>query len=157
MLVPDGLVVWDAPVPRDEVVETLVDLVAPRVRGLTAAAALRQLRERDALGSTAVGQGIDLPHARIEGVARPAFAIGLTRGGLSDVPAPGGADAVEVVWLLLLPPGGAGLGPTAQVARACRDQTFRAALRRADAAHDVRTALSRWELAQAPPAAPWST
>jgi len=158
MLAPDGLVTWDEPLTRDEAVRTLLAHVVPAVPGLTAADALRQLHERDALGPTAIGEGIDLPHARIDGVLRPVFAIGRTRAGLTDSPPPEAPQTpIEVVWLLILPPGGAGLGPTAQVARACRDRPFRAALREATSADDVRAALARWALAQAPPAAPWST
>lgn len=182
MLAPDGVVTWDAPVTRDKVVRTLLNHVVPLVPGLAAVEALRQLNERDALGPTAIGEGVDLPHARMDGVKRPVFAIGRTRAGLLVTPlevadpepeaepsAPGApaplppeqaspeTDPIEVVWLLLLPPGGAGLGPTAQVARACRDHGFREALRRANSTDEVRLALERWALAQAPPPAPWST
>lgn len=157
MLAPHGVVVWEEPVPRGEVVRALVDRVVPRVPGLMAGEALRHLREREALGSTAVGEGVDIPHARIEGIPRPVFAIGLTRGGLQrEMDDTGAADEIEVVWLLLLPPGGSGLGPIAQVARACRDQVFRTALRNAQSTDAARTALSRWELSHESPTAPWS-
>lgn len=155
MLAPRGVAVWEEPVPRGEVVRALVDRVVPNVPALTADEALRHLRERDALGSTSVGEGVDLPHARIEGVPRPVFAIGLTHAGLRRDEADA-ADDTEVVWLLLLPPGGSGLGPTAQVARACRDRVFRTALRNAQSTDAVRAALSRWELSHESAPALWS-
>ena len=153
---------------RADVVRTLVDRVVPHVEGLTAAEALRRLAERDALESTAIGEGVDLPHARIGGLAQPVFGIGLTRrgllpNGLPDAEAGGASedpevgDDTEVVWLLLLPPGGGGLGPTAQVARACRDRAFREALRDAEGPDAVRDALARWEATHEPPPSNWST
>lgn len=151
LLAPDGVVVWDEPVAREEAVAALLARVVPAVPGLTAAAALRRLAERDALGSTHVGEGVDLPHARIDAVERPVFAVGLTRGGVEEVEA-----ATDVVWLLLLPPGGAGLRTTAQIARACRDETFRGALRRAEDDRDLRTALARWERAHEAPPGAWT-
>lgn len=152
LLAPDGLVMWDAPVSREEAVGALVDLVVPAVPGLTAATALRRLAERDALGPTHIGEGVDLPHARLDEVGRSVFAIGLTRGGVEDVEAP-----TEVVWLLLLPPGGTGLRTTAQVARACRDDAFRAALRSAHDAAAVRAALARWERSHEAPPGGWTS
>jgi mannitol/fructose-specific phosphotransferase system IIA component (Ntr-type) len=151
LLAPDGVVVWESPVTREEAVRTLLDRVVPAVSSLTAAAALRRLSERDALGSTHVGEGVDLPHARIDAVERPVFAVGLTRGGVEDAEA-----ATSVVWLLLLPPGGAGLRTTAQIARACRDDAFRSALRRAEDDRDVRDALARWERAHEAPPGTWT-
>lgn len=152
-LPPDGAVIWTEPLSRSEVLHALVDRAVASVPGLAADEALRRLQERDALGSTAIGDGVDLPHARIEGLTAPALAIGLPQAGLSDAE----LDSVEVVWLLLLPPGAAGLGATAQVARACRDGAFRSALREAADPADVRGALARWERAHEPPTALWAT
>ena len=149
LLAPDGLASWDAPVARVVAVRALVGRAVPAVPGLTVPAVLARLAERDALGPTHVGEGVDLPHARIDGVTRPAFAVGLTHGGVDGAEAP-----TEVVWLLLLPPGGAGLQTTAQVARACRDAAFRDALRDARDADAVRAALGRWERSQEPRSGP---
>lgn len=165
MMAPGGLVTWNAPVTREEVVRTLLDRIVPVVPGLSAAEALRHLDERDSRGPTAMGEGIDFPHARIAGVERSVFAIGRTRAGLAVPPAdveaepepPPSVEPIHIVWVMLLPPGGAGLGPTAQVARACRDAGFREQLHSASSSDEIRLALERWVLAQAPPAAPWST
>ncbi len=164
LLAPDGVVVWENPVTRADVVRTLAERVVPHVEGPTVAEALQRLAERDALGSTAIGEGVDLPHARIRGLAQPVFGIGLTRRGLlpdepPDTPETTGRapDDTEIVWLLLLPPGGVGLRPTAQVARACRDGEFRGALRDADGPDAVRTALARWETTNETSPSNWST
>lgn len=155
MLAPDGFRVWKQPASRDDIVAGLVDRVLPMVPSLTEADILRRLHDRDALGDTYIGEGIDLPHARIEGISSPAFAVGRTDKGLLPSPTTPSAKETEVVWLLLLPPGAAGLAATAQVARACRDATFRQNLRAAKEDEELRHALVRWELSYAPPAGRW--
>ncbi|PAP77107.1 PTS sugar transporter subunit IIA [Rubrivirga marina] len=151
LLAPGGVAVWTEPVDRQAVVAALAPRVADAA-GLDEALVLRLLQKRDALGSTHLGEGVDLPHARVDGLEWPAFALGLTRGGVADAEAP-----TEVVWLLLLPPGAAGLGTTAQVARACHDADFRHALRTAGGTADVRAALARWERAHEAPPAAWGS
>jgi PTS system nitrogen regulatory IIA component len=157
MLVPDGVVVWAAPVDRQTVVRALIERVAPMLPRLTAADIARRIEERDALGSTFIGEGVDLPHARVDQVAAPVFAMGLTRGGLRAADGEPAPQPTDLVWLLVLPPGGSGLSATAQVARACRDATFRAALRAVQDTEAARHALSRWEFNHDPPTARWST
>lgn len=60
-----------------------------------------RLAEREQLGSTALGHGVALPHARIEGIERPVGAL-LTLASGVDFDAPDGA-AVDLVFGLLVP------------------------------------------------------
>lgn len=89
------------------------------------------LEKREILGSTGVGDGIALPHARLDGIARP---FGL----LARLREPVAFDAiderpVDLVFLLLLPvqPQGGPLNALACVARRLRDPEVAAAMRRA--------------------------
>lgn len=92
---------------------------------------LPALLRREDLGSTGVGDGVALPHARLDAVARPYGLLARLRDPLAfeaidDRP-------VDLVFLLLLPAGrpGDGLNLLAGVARRLRDPDLAAALRRA--------------------------
>lgn len=104
---------------------------AARSLDLDAGTILGALVRREGLGSTGVGDGVALPHARLETVARP---FGL----LARLREPLDFDAVDerpvdLVFLLLLPTGdgGGNLNALACVARKLRDPETAAALRRA--------------------------
>ena len=43
---------------------------------------LRAVLEREALGSTAIGRGIAVPHARVSGIERTVMALGLSETGV---------------------------------------------------------------------------
>jgi nitrogen PTS system EIIA component len=89
------------------------------------------LVQREELGSTGMGGGIAIPHARIDGVARPFGIVARLRKAI-DFDAIDG-QPVDLVFLLLLPksPGGDQLNALASVARRLRDPDAVLALRRA--------------------------
>ena len=92
------------------------------------------LNAREELGSTGLGDGFALPHARVEGLDH-------FFGMFARLNRPINFDAidgkpVDLVFLLLIPPtaGSEHLGTLAAVARHLRDQEFTARLRRAASA-----------------------
>jgi nitrogen PTS system EIIA component len=101
---------------------------------------LSELSKREQLGSTGMGGGIAIPHARFAQIGRPfGMLLRLKRPidfeAVDDKP-------VDTIVLLLLPdePGGARLGALACIARKLRDPAITAALRRArDGAEIYRT------------------
>jgi PTS system nitrogen regulatory IIA component len=102
--------------------------------GVAAATILAALSAREALGSTGLGRGFALPHARIEGLRR---FIGLFArlARPIDYDAIDGAP-VDLVFLLLMPAeeGNAQVAALAAVSRRFRDDATVARLREADAA-----------------------
>jgi nitrogen PTS system EIIA component len=89
--------------------------------GLDAADVSKQIAKREELGSTGVGNGVALPHARLKGLKSPFGLLARLRQGIDfeaidDQP-------VDIVFLLLLPdaPNDAKLNALACVARALRD------------------------------------
>jgi len=62
---------------------------------------LTRLRERESLGSTALGHGVAVPHCRLPGVSKLLLAIGLSRKGV-DFSAEDGKP-VKVFFLLVSP------------------------------------------------------
>ena len=90
---------------------------------------LAELEKREELGSTGVGGGIALPHARFDQVGKPV-------GVFARLRKPIAFDAVDeqlvdIVFLLLLPqtPGGDTLGALASIARKLRRPEIATALR----------------------------
>jgi nitrogen PTS system EIIA component len=89
-----------------------------------------ELNKREELGSTGVGGGVAIPHARYQQINKP-FGMLLRLKKAIDFDAVDGSP-VDIVFLLLLPAAGAGeqLGALASVARKLRDPAIMAALRR---------------------------
>ncbi len=102
-----------------------------------------ELVKREELGSTGMGGGVAIPHARFHQVDKPF-------GMLFRLKRPIDFDAVDekpvdIVFLLLLPeaPGGERLGALACIARKLRDPAITAAVRGArDSAEIYRTLAS---------------
>lgn len=107
-------------------------------------ALLQALHEREALGSTGLGDGIAIPHIRIEGIDQP-FGI------LARLKRPVAFDAVDdlpvdVLLLLVLPQkaqGGVQLNALACAARRLRDELTVKAIRRASDANAMYYAIVR--------------
>jgi PTS system nitrogen regulatory IIA component len=117
--------------------EVLAELAAPvaRAHGLDAGALAAALAERERLGSTGVGEGVAIPHARVRGLPALAAAFGRKRGGL-EFKALDGKPAT--LFLALFAPessAGTHLHALAKASRIFRSATFRErALAAADAA-----------------------
>lgn len=128
ILAPEDILVGLRAASKRALLEGLAGRASDRL-GLGADAILAPLVRREDLGSTGVGAGVALPHARLEGVRRP---FGL----LARLREPVDFDAVDdnpvdLVFLLLLPAGGESrnLNALACVARWLRDPWTAAALR----------------------------
>jgi nitrogen PTS system EIIA component len=92
---------------------------------------LSELLKREELGSTGMGGGVAIPHARFYKVEKPFGMLARLRKPI-DFDAVDGSP-VDTVFLLLLPdaPAGERLGALACIARKLRNPAIIAALRRA--------------------------
>jgi len=83
---------------------------------------------RERIGTTAIGDGIAIPHARLEGLAEPLVAFGLSPQGV-DFDAPDG-HAARLVFLILTPADrpGAQLEILADISRTLKDLDVRSKL-----------------------------
>ena len=108
--------------------------VAARVYALDGAIVAERLTERERLGSTGFGQGIAIPHAKIDGLDH-VVAIFAQLGHAIDFQAVDGLP-VDIAFCLLSPPdsGADHLKALAQVSRWLRDPSFVAKLRGAGSA-----------------------
>ena len=99
------------------------------------------LGAREALGSTGVGAGIAVPHARLAGLAAPAGFFARLDKPIDYAAIDG--QPVDLVFLLLSPPQDSGghLAALAAVSRRLRDKRVAEALRRTDDAARLQALL----------------
>lgn len=86
---------------RADALPELVDALAAAGAIESPREVLRILLDREILGTTAIGKGVAIPHARSLAVIRPLLAFGRSLPGVAW-DAPDGAD-VHLVFLLLAP------------------------------------------------------
>lgn len=105
---------------KRSLLQQLANLGAQRL-GLESAAVLASLNEREQLGSTGFGQGVAIPHARIDGVER-IYGLFARLGEPVDYKAIDGKP-VDLVFLLLSPmdAGADHLKALASISRVTRD------------------------------------
>jgi fructose PTS system EIIBC or EIIC component len=122
---------------RDGVLAELVDVLAANGHVSDPARMLKDLLERESLGSTGVGHGIAFPHARSSAARRLHMALGISRAGipygtLDNQPA-------HLVLLEVAPPDAAGeqLQALARIARLMTDEDLRANLLAARSPNEV--------------------
>ncbi|MCM8758547.1 MAG: PTS sugar transporter subunit IIA [Candidatus Omnitrophica bacterium] len=86
---------------------------------------LETLIEREKLGSTGIGQGIAVPHAKIDQVKDLVCALGISEKGVNFDALDG--EPVYIIFLVLAPTGATGihLKALAKIARLLKDKVFR--------------------------------
>ncbi len=116
---------------------------ASAIAGLETEMVARELEKRDELGSTGIGEGVSIPHARLREIARPF-------GMLARLETPIEYDAidgqpVDIVFLLLLPAASQldQLNALAAAARKLRDRSILEQLRRAESPEDLYRAIAQ--------------
>jgi len=99
------------------------------------------LLEREALGSTGIGQGIAIPHGKSGEVKNLVATLGISRKGVEFDALDG--EPVHIVFLLLAPPdsGGLHLKALAKISRLLKDKFFRQTLREAKSREEVLKAI----------------
>jgi two-component system sensor histidine kinase KdpD len=100
LLSPRRIVFWDQPAQKELVLRTLVEVAASDVKISREEDILKAVLVREEEGSTFFNEGAAFPHARIDGIAGPVVALGLTRGGIADVVTD---KPIEIVFLILSP------------------------------------------------------
>jgi len=125
--------------------ETLLEQLAQKAAGkvkLRDDEILSALLKRETLGSTGMGNGVAIPHARFPGIEKPFGMVARLKQPI-DFDAIDG-QPVDVVFLLLLPAASEGeqLGALACVARKLRTADDLVRLRRAKTASELYAALT---------------
>ncbi len=92
---------------------------------------LQILLDREALGSTGIGQGVAIPHGKSSCVTQVVGAVGVSHSGMPFDSLDG--EAVQIFFLLVAPEDSAGphLKALARISRLLKEKHFRDSLRNA--------------------------
>ena len=125
--------------------EVLAELVAPIKKqwpDFDAKRALQVLLDRENLGTTGIGDGVAIPHGKMESLERIVIVVGRSLAGVSF-------DALDfkpcrIFFLVLAPEHVAGLHLRilAHISRLLSDETFRRAFRAAETDEALRQVLA---------------
>jgi fructose-specific phosphotransferase system IIA component len=130
---------------KEDVIKELVDVLieAGEVEKDKRAKLIEALMARESLGSTAIGQGVAIPHAKSEYVKELIAAFGISKKGVDFDSLDG--EMVYIFFLLLAPQDSAGphLKALARISRLLKDKYFRDNLRAASDGNMVIKTISQ--------------
>ncbi|MGM0563847.1 MAG: PTS IIA-like nitrogen regulatory protein PtsN [Pseudomonadota bacterium] len=101
LLTPERILVRHASTSKKRALETMCELLADGQEGLDEGHIFASMLERERLGSTGVGNGVAIPHSRMEGVDSALVAFATLENGV-DYDSPDGED-VDMLFALLVP------------------------------------------------------
>jgi len=130
-LKPSAIKVELTAATKKGVLEELVALLAADGAVKDAAGTVEVLLERERIGSTGLGQGIAIPHAKTDQVKDVVAAFGLSRRGVQFNSLDG--EPAHIFFLLIAPPEAAAqhLKSLAKVSHLLKNKFFRQSLREA--------------------------
>lgn len=116
---------------KEDILKELVDLLveAGEIDKKDKGKLIEQLMAREALGSTAIGQGVGIPHTKSGCVTKLVASFGLSQKGVDFDSLDG--EKVYVFFLLVAPQDSAGphLKALARISRLLKDKYFRETLK----------------------------
>lgn len=129
---------------KEDVIKEMVDLLisAGEVEKTNRNKVIDSLMERELLGSTAIGQGIAIPHAKTDCVSKLVGAFALSKKGIDFDSLDG--EPVYIFFLLLAAQDSAGphLKALARISRLFKDKYFRDNLRKCNDDKDIIKVIS---------------
>jgi nitrogen PTS system EIIA component len=122
---------------KEGVIRELVDLLASAADIKNKEDLVKAVLAREALGSTGIGQGVGIPHAKSQAVKELIAAFGLSRNGMNFDSLDG--EPVHIFFLLIAPEESAGphLKALARISRMLKDKYFRDLLKKAKDENDI--------------------
>jgi mannitol/fructose-specific phosphotransferase system IIA component (Ntr-type) len=86
---------------KNEIIQELLGIISDRDPSIDKEEAYSNLLEREKVGTTGIGSGVALPHARMENLKQVHFAFGISQDG-SDFDSVDG-KLVNLIFLILFP------------------------------------------------------
>lgn len=125
---PEQIILTLEAATKKEVLEELVRPLTLQAKLKNPRQAVKILLEREALSSTGIGQGVAIPHARLEGLENLSLVLGLSPAGVNFNAQDG--QKTHIFFLLLAPPaaGNLYLQVLARVSRLLKQGNFCRAL-----------------------------
>jgi PTS system nitrogen regulatory IIA component len=130
---------------KKEVLVELAGALVPSAQGLEAKTLVDLLLERERLGTTAMGDGIAIPHARVESLGRLVASFGRSRTGVDFESVDG--KPTHLFFLLVAPgkEGSAHLLTLARLSRLLGRPEFRERLMEVDSVEELFRAVEEEE------------
>ncbi len=142
-LIPAGGIVDDLRSETKEgVLRELSDAVCRAVPGMSPDHLASVLLDREALGSTGIGEGVAIPHGKMPGIDRLIAAFGRSRGGVQFASLDG--KPARIFFLVVAPESnsaGMHLKALARISRLVKDERFRRSLLEAEGIEGLSRAL----------------
>ncbi len=124
-LTPDAIILEMKAATKDGALRELAGLAATLCGRFTEETLYRILQEREAVGSTGVGNGVAIPHGKIEGLNEILFCLGRSKAGIEF----NAIDKRDVnLFVLMISPAGKGseyLQSLAQISRILKESQNR--------------------------------
>ena len=122
---------------KKRVIEELAEVIANNKPSLDKDSLVRVLLERERLGSTGIGDGVAIPHGKLQGVSEPIISFGRSLKGL-DFEAMDG-QPVFLFFMLVAPQESASvhLKALARIAKILKNSSFRKMLMEASSREDI--------------------
>ena len=122
---------------KEGIVRELINLLSNATEIKNKEELIKAVMSREALGSTGIGQGVGIPHAKSQSVKELVAAFGLSKNGVDFDSLDG--EPVYIFFLLLAPEESAGphLKALARISRMLKDKYFRELLRKAKDENEV--------------------
>jgi PTS system nitrogen regulatory IIA component len=124
------------------IIEELASHLASRNPGVDGAALVKVLIEREKLASTAIGEGVAIPHGKLDAVGKLIACVGRTREGVDFESIDG--QPTHIFFVLVAPENSTGvhLKALARISRLFKDPDFRARLLAAETGTDMFRVIS---------------
>jgi len=144
-ILPESNIVLDLDVSSKKRVLEQVGLLFENNHGIGRSEVFDSLFAREKLGSTALGQGIAIPHGRMKGLKEAVGAMVRTRGPI-PFDAPDGQN-VSLIFVLLVPDRAtdAHLQILSELAQMFSDKAFREQLGAAASPADMHRLINNWQ------------
>jgi PTS system nitrogen regulatory IIA component len=107
------------------VLEELAEVISDHEPAIDKGALVKVLAERERLGSTGIGDGVAIPHGKMNGVKHPIISFGRSQQGLDFESMDG--QPVHLFFLLIAPENSSGvhLQVLAKIAKILKNRVFR--------------------------------
>jgi|SRR3989339_1404889 len=122
---------------KKEVINELIDVLAKRKLVKNIDKTAESIMRRESTGSTGIGQGVAIPHAKSEEVSKIVASLGISKTGIDFDSLDG--EPVYIVFLMIAPPESISehLQAIAKISRLLKDKFFRQSLRDAQSTNEV--------------------
>ena len=125
ILAPEAIIPALRATKKNDALQEIATMLATRHPEIDRGRLAQVLQDREALGSTAIGEGIAIPHGKLPGVANVVAAFGRSEQGIDFDSLDG--KPTHLFFLLVAPEDSAGahLKALARVSRLLKDKAFR--------------------------------